>query len=307
MLSHVLRLALVCFAALASSSVASSAQTAPAAPTVIYTLDAASGYTEGCQAPCLCPIWFTPDLVGTMGVTFKNTTPGGFDVYSISNVNWVVGFGAQEQRVIGRGTYRVGGPGAPQHQLRLLLKTDTGPAVNFDSGLVPTTSTFPTIDISIAMNNFVCYDRVFTISATPVTQAELVPYRLQNSDFLEGCQPPCKCLIANFDATGGFRLIDLGPASDPTHLHYALVNLTLESSGSFAGPGNEYRGVGMYSVDALAIEHRLVCDTFEKSGAWTRFDSGRVSGGLPGAPVIDIDVAQNGFYCYDRVFEIYAQ
>lgn len=283
-----------------------SAQTTASRP-VLYRLAPSSSYEEGCQEPCLCPISWSDDLFGTLLVTFDHSSPNWFDYYRVEQVNWVLDFGGVARRITGNGEYRVGGPVALTQQLTLDLATDGGAPVHFDSGLVPGGGPVPSIAIAIAMNNFFCYDRVFSLDATPVTAAEIRPYSMKGSDYVVGCQPPCLCPIALFHATGRFGLVDLGPASDPTHQHYALVNVGWQTVPGPTPPDRMFRGFGIYALDASTLQHRLTCDFTDGNGVTARFDSGLVTGGSAFPPRIDIDMAVNGFYCYDQVLQFRAR
>lgn len=298
--------ALVSAAAWPSGATAHAAVVNPAAAPVVYRLDKAANEVQGCFEPCKCPIWLNEDLVGTMSLRFDHSAPNWFDYYDVSDVNWVVGYGASEQRITGRGTYRVGGPVAVTQQLTLSLSIDGAAPVVFDSGLVPGGS-LPALDIAIAMNGFFCFDRVFSVVASPVPANELVPYRLRGASFAEGCQQPCLCPIWLSELNGNFALVDLGLASDPAHMHYALVDIGWRIKAAGGNPARTFAGVGIYSIDALGVQHRLVCDIAEGNAKPQRFDSGLVAGGIAFAPVIEIDMALNGFFCWDQVFGVRAQ
>lgn len=274
---------------------------------VLYRLEAASGYAEGCQAPCLCPIAWSDDLFGTMVITFDHSSPNWFDDYRVEDVNWVVSLGGADHRITGSGEYRLGGPVALTQELTLDLSTDGGAPVHFDSGLVPSGSAFPTFDIAIAMNNFFCYDRVFQLSAKPVHASAIVPFGLLRSGYTLGCLPPCSCPISRFRVAGGFGLLDLGPPSDPLRSNYALVGLAWQTLPAPAPPDRCFAGFGLYSLDRGATQHRRVCDVTDGNGLSTRFDSGLVTGGLTFPMILNVDVAVNGFYCYDQVLNLRAR
>ena len=303
MFGRVLALRLVSLAALAGLTAAQATTT----PT-LYRLDAPASFEEGCLPPCLCPIWLTDDLLGTFALRYDHSDPAGFDHYVVDNVNWVVGGGGggTARRVTGSGTYRVGGQFAVQHQLQLDLSTDGDPAIAFDSGLIQGGGSFPALDISIAQNGFYCYDRVFNVASSPVPAGQVTPYGLRNSHYQEGCLPPCACPIFQRRALGRFGLLDLGPTSDPTVHHYALVDVAW-STPPPAPATQRFKGFGIYSLNTGTATHRLVCDLTDGNALTQRFDSGVVAGGSSFPPLIDISVAVNGFYCYDQVFVIRAK
>jgi hypothetical protein len=72
-----------------------------------------------------------------------------------------------EYTLIGEGEYRVGGKVALQHEMILDLSVNGGPPQHFESGLVAVGSEFPAIDISLAVNEFFCWDSVLVVSAAP--------------------------------------------------------------------------------------------------------------------------------------------
>jgi len=296
-------LALVSMSTVVPTESSASAAVNPAAAPVLYRLDADSNEVQGCFDPCDCPIWFNDDLVGTMVVRFDHSEPNWFDYYNVTDVNWVLGYGANATRVTGRGTYRVGGPVALMHQMTLSLSIDGAAPIVFDSGLVPGSGAPGTIDIAIAMNGFYCFDRAFTLSAEPVPANEIVPYGLRGATFTEGCQQPCLCPIWQTGLRGGFALVDLGLASDPAFMHYALVDIAWRAQ---ATPPRTFKGLGIYGIDAVGVQHQLVCDIAEGSAKPQRFDSGLVPGGIAFAPQIEIDMALNGFFCWDQVFGVRA-
>jgi hypothetical protein len=311
MIAKRMRAAFVCLFALASTSAllptesSASAAANPAPAPVLYRLDADSNEVQGCFDPCKCPIWLNDDLVGTMVLRFDYSAPNWFDYYQVADVNWVLGYGANAKRVTGRGTYRVGGPVALMQQMTLSLSIDGAAPVVFDSGLVAGGGAPNAIDVAVAMNNFFCFDRAFTISAEPVPAVEIVPYKLNaGATFTEGCQDPCLCPIWQTGLKGGFGLVDLGLASDPAFMHYALVDIGWRTQST---PSRGFKGLGIYGIDAVGVQHQLVCDIAEGSGKRQRFDSGLVPGGLAFAPQIDIDMALNGFFCWDQVFGVHAQ
>jgi hypothetical protein len=300
-----LRTTTACFVMFAALVATATAQVV-AAP-VLYRLDAPASYEEGCQPPCACPIWTTDDLFGTLTVRFDHSDPAWFDHYVIDDVNWVIDALGNQWHVSGNGVYKVGGQFAIRQQLQLILSIDGAAPVRFDSGLVLGGGTFPALAIDIAQNGFFCWDRVFRLHASAVPAGQSVPYRLWNASYLEGCWPPCLCPLLQLPSAGRFDLIDLGPASDPAKQHYALVNIDWRTRSAPANANSRFRGFGLYSLDATTAQHRLICDLTDATGVEQRFDSGHVPGGVGVPASIDIDIAQNGFYCYDRVFQLSAR
>jgi len=308
MFTQLVRLAVLgLFASVAAPTTqpVTAAQIAAPAP-VLYRLDAAANLVEGCQEPCKCPLWLNEDLVGTFVLRFDHSEPNWTDVYAVESVNWMLGYGPTAQRITGSGELRVGGQLAVTQQLTLDLSFDGAPPMHFDSGAVPLAAPLPKLDIAVAMNGFFCFDRVFSVVAAPVPQAEVVPFRLRSSTLEVGCQAPCSCPILLEAVAGRFGLVDLGLASDPAHMHYALVDLRWRTRPAAGNPARTYSGFGLYAIDALGAQHRLQCDLSEDGAAPVHFDSGLVPGGIAFAPQIEIDIAQNDFFCFDRVFRLHA-
>jgi hypothetical protein len=291
--------------ALLATPSTSAAQTLPAA--TLYRLTASASFEEGCQPPCECVLWPTDDLFGTMTVAFDHSDPSGFDHYDVENVNWVYTLGNAQHRVTGKGEYRVGGPVALLQQLRLDLSIDGGPTIAFDSGIVAGGASFPTIDVAIAQNGFYCYDRVFTVAASPVPASELAPYVLGRSGCFIGCFDPCDCPLAKFRLAGGFSLVDLGPTSDPLQRHHALVDVDWHTVPTPAPRSQAFRGFGIYTRHVGTMQQRLVCDLTDGNNLTQRFDSGLVLGGGLFPARIDADLSVNGFYCYDTALLIHAR
>ena len=289
--------------AVTSLATATLAQVGPA-PT-LYRLDASTTFEEGCQPPCACPIAITSDVFGTFTLRYTSSDPAGFKHYAVERVNWSVEMPGSVRRVSGGGEYKVGGQFAITQQLQLGLSFDNGTTVQFDSGLVPGGS-LSLIDIDIARNGFYCWDQVFRLSATPVPASAIVPYHLVNSSYMVGCLPPCLCPIFTYSIAGSFNLVDLGPASTVTMQHYALVDIHWQTLPSPAPPDQNFNGFGIYRLDAGAGKQRLICDLTDGNGLKQRFDSGDVVGGNNFPAKLEVQIALNGFNCYDKVFDLHA-
>jgi hypothetical protein len=296
------------FAILAAvTSLATAAQSQLSQSPTLYRLDPATSFEEGCQPPCQCPIITTSDVFGTFTLRFTNSDPAGFNHYAVERVNWEVDMPGSVRRVTGSGQYKVGGQFAISQQLQLDLSFDGAAAVHFDSGVVAGGGGFPAIVIDIARNGFYCWDQVFRLQASPVAATSLVPYHLENSQYLVGCLPPCLCLLQTFTAVGTFNLLDLGPSTTSTIQHYALVDIHWQTLPSPAPPDQNFTGFGIYRLDAGTGKQRLVCDLTDGNALTQRFDSGTVAGGDNAPGKIDIDIATNGFYCFDHVFKLHAR
>lgn len=129
----------------------------------LYKLTEESHYIEGCFDPCMCPIFMNISLQGSFQLLPVSQTEDGafFDVLA---VDWAFIQEGEIVPVSGSGLYQVE---AEQHRLTLDLKVGDDPVQHFDSGLVPLQSELPGISISVALNDFFCYDYVFGIIAIP--------------------------------------------------------------------------------------------------------------------------------------------
>jgi hypothetical protein len=298
----------------AASIPGAAAQTAANAPT-LYQLSAASGYEDGCFDPCLCPVHITDGLAGTLRLTLAPPEPG-YTVYRVDQVNWLVP--GVDLRVSGSGTYRMSTDATRMQQLTLDLVIDGRPQQHFDSGLVMGGSAFPQIDITVSMNNLICHDTVFHVSAAPMN-ARPVPYGLFGSKYLEGCFGPCDCAVVSKPLQGRFGLVKIG--GDKLGTDYAVVDLrwlvrqasTLPVSDSYPVTGfGIYRTRAGGGATTVMPSQRMTLFLSEAGGAPVRFDSGVVPGGEPGpggGPPrrIDVDLAANGFACTDRVYSLHAR
>jgi len=132
-----------------------------------YRLLRASDIQEGCFAPCLCPISLGEDLKGRFRLTFAGND-SLFANYRVSDATIVA---PQFSRTYtGGGTYRIGGEFALVQQMTLDL-TSGGVEQRFDSGVVQATGPvprWPRIDVTLARNNFFCFDTALHVVAAPV-------------------------------------------------------------------------------------------------------------------------------------------
>jgi hypothetical protein len=274
----------------------------------LYRLEVGSNFTRGCYPPCLCPIATTSNIRGTFKLTFDHQDPL-FTYYRVGNVNWNVTLGNQEFRVIGSGTYKRGGQLAQQHQMTLTLTVDGVQPQTFDSGLVQGGGSFPDISITVSVNGMQCYDTVVGIVAKVVPAADIVPYNLKDSNYEEGCFPPCDCLLQTWPLAGTFRLVALPNATTPIHREWALVDINWNTITT-TPPGRNFTGFGNYAITDVGPTNnqRMQLDIFEPTGTATptRFNSGTVAGGSQ-FPEIDINLAVNGFVCYDRAFFLHCK
>ena len=135
---------------------------------VTYALDAGSTFQRGCFPPCLCPIFMTDKIQGTFTLEFIGSD-GQFDQYAVSDVQLIVLKAHEVIPISGSGTYQIGGEPVRQ---RLSFDLAVGDEEHrFDSGLVPATAFFPTINVAISIHGMRCFDTAIAILASPVVQA----------------------------------------------------------------------------------------------------------------------------------------
>jgi len=278
------------------------AQTAAAMPQEqIYRLAPESGFEEGCFDPCMCPVHYTAGLIGTMRLVPGAPNPA-YAVFEVREVNWFVP--SPEHWITGSGTYRIGGQPAMQ-QLTLDLVVGDRAVQHYDSGLVLAGSGLPEIAVTISMNNMVCHDTVFHLVARPIVLREIVPYALNWSTYAEGCFGPCDCATIAKPLTGRFGLLKLGRGEAGEDFAVLDFRGWVREPGA-ATDGWPVFGSGIYRVGTIARDQRMRLALLENGRGPTRFDSGTVpeDGNLKR---VDIDVAENGFACYDRVYSIHAR
>jgi hypothetical protein len=230
---------------------------APASAQIItgpipYALDSASDYTHGCYPPCLCPIFFNPDLTGTFTLHFTSADPAGYVHYDVLNVDMYVG-ATNPDHVTGTGQYRRGGAVAVLEQLTLDLSVNGAAPEHFDSGLVSPAATFPNLDISVSINGMVCLDTVYHIVAGPAEAGT-------GYCFGDGSGTACPCGNSGAQGNGcanslngsGANLLGSGSAS------LSSDNVVLQSFGTpdaaalfFQGTSQTNGGAGTVFGDGL--------------------------------------------------------
>ena len=139
----------------------------------LYSLEKASDFQEGCFYLCECPIVMRNDLQGRFTL-IPSGTENGYDVFSVVDVEWTVGADliGPPIEIHGSGSYRTS---AQSQELALDLVVGARKVEHYDSGLVPVTQPFPTIDIDIVTFPYGCYDTVMHLSALPATQGVRPP------------------------------------------------------------------------------------------------------------------------------------
>jgi len=280
------------------------AQTATSPQSTLYRLSPKSGFEEGCFPPCECLVHLTDGLMGTFLMTPAAPDPL-FQVFDVTEVNWLVpGLG---YRVTGSGTYRIGGEFARMHQLQLDLKVADREVQHYDSGLIAGGAEFPAIVLSISMNKMICHDTVFNLEAKPVPATEIVPFVLRGSTYQEGCFGPCLCVVVSTPTDGRFGLLPLNETE--SEADFAAVDIrwvVRQSSTGTTIDKTSVTGYGIYRVFKNLARQRMILDLIENGRGPTRFDSGDVPGGAD-RKRIDVNVAANGFACFDRVYSIHAK
>jgi hypothetical protein len=270
----------------------------------LYQLTPDASFEEGCFPPCLCVTHHYDGLIGTFRMTPAAPDPL-FEVFDITEVNWLVprlGY-----RVTGKGTYRIGGEFGRMHQLQLDLEVGDRDVVHYDSGLLFGGAEFPGIAITIAMNGMICTDTVFHVRAKPALISQAKPYALIGSSYDEGCYGVCLCVVVSHPLLGRFGLLTLNETAQGGD--YAVLGIdwrVRDPNSPTVIDLKKTTGYGLYRFSRTDGTQRMLLDLIEDGAGPTRFDSGTVQGG-GNLQLIDIDVAANGFACFDRVYSIHAK
>jgi len=136
-------------------------------PPAVYEVLADSEFTQGCYPPCRCLIRSTPGVAGTFTVVHRDSDPL-FEHYEIRAIDWTIPEDPP-RRVIGSGTYSIGGEVAVEHSLELDVSIDGGEVQHLVSGRVVGGAGFPrVIEATVAENGMVCFDTVFALRARRV-------------------------------------------------------------------------------------------------------------------------------------------
>lgn len=129
----------------------------------VYELTPESNYIEGCYNPCDCPIFMNETLQGRFVLSNVSQTADRA-VFEVTAIEWQFRQGDEIKLVSGSGSYEID---SGQQRMRLDLVVSGYPERRFDSGWVPLLNDLPRISVAVAVNNFFCYDYVFTINAVP--------------------------------------------------------------------------------------------------------------------------------------------
>jgi hypothetical protein len=277
-------------------------------PDGVYRLTPEAAFQRGCFPPCLCPVMESGPMRGTFRLTYESSDPL-FDHYAVTGVHWIAAVGDTELRIVGAGTYQIGGEFALTQRMQLDLWVDAGPWAHFDSGLVPIADPKqPGMDITVSINGMYCFDTALRVAALPVPRDEVVSYTLGGgSQYQEGCWPPCDCMLNSPQpVTGTFGLVPL--QTGPLFMEYAVVDVNWLIDGRPPTQGDpRVTGGGTYRVGGeVAVMQQMVLDLSFGAGDPVRFDSGLVPGG-GSFPAIDITIDLNGFVCFDQAFYLHAR
>ena len=210
-----------------------SQETAESHAAVAYGLTARSTFQQGCFPPCRCLLEAETPLRGTFTLTPRRTDAEGFRHYAVTDVRWVVLDDEHNVRlkIAGSGSYRVNPATATGvQQMKLTLEVGDEGTLEFDSGLVPGGYLFPTIDIVLTENGFVCFDRVLHVVATPREQlpmprhAGFVLHPRKSSVGLELLRGSARGRLA-----GGLRLF-LGDPDVPVIALAGMTGVSVEAA-----------------------------------------------------------------------------
>lgn len=138
------------------------------APGAWYRLTRDAEFTRGCYDPCDCLIFTTPDFRGMFRLV-RLETDSAHPAFAVEGVRMLARFQDERFFLSGRGVYQLGASGDERlNAMTLRLSLSGEPVETFESGVVPIGAEFPRIDITLSMNEMVCFDTVLRISARPV-------------------------------------------------------------------------------------------------------------------------------------------
>ncbi|HET6516018.1 MAG TPA: hypothetical protein VFG09_12715 [Thermodesulfovibrionales bacterium] len=134
----------------------------------LYDLLPGATFQEGCTGPCLCPVMLAADMSGTFRLV-RLSPDGSFSRYLMCEISWAArnSFAGVTSLITGQGIYRFQSePADGMQQLTLDLSIDGNAPQHFDSGLVPATSQFPAISLSLDEGSK-CFNIWLVINAAP--------------------------------------------------------------------------------------------------------------------------------------------
>lgn len=306
----------------------------------VFRFNRHSGYFLASNGPVPIPPMTAPPGLGTLVIRPtvlplpSPTDPRPLRAFSVSDFNGV--FTTPDSTAVyitGSGRYQlfasVGPLAVLGHRMTLTLRVGNAGDVVYDSGLVPLTTPLSAagltaVDVTVLSpaTNSSARRMAIRVAANLVSPQEIRPYIVQSrtSAFVQGCYDPCLCPIRSVPLTGRFGLVALpGPgdvsASRPSA--YALVGMNLvpledpqtNSRRGWIGTGilrfyrlnstNEPRQQLVASL-LPPPDPNLPSPQVPRP---VRFDSGvaQVTAAFPG---INVSIANNGFVCFNTVFQI---
>ncbi|MFO0874535.1 MAG: hypothetical protein U0575_11270 [Phycisphaerales bacterium] len=184
--------------------------------TVPYALNTDAEFSKGCYPPCACPLLFAP-LGGTLSLEKTGSNPL-FVTYAVEAVAFTVALGGTTIDISGKGTYTIGGEVALLQRMELDLVVGDDPTTHYDSGMVPVTTPFPALDVTVSRNGMFCFDTVLHIAADPTgPSADLGGDGIVGGGDLGAmlgqwgpCMPPGGACPADLDGDGTVGPKDLG-------------------------------------------------------------------------------------------------
>lgn len=138
----------------------------PLAPgPIVLELTPDSAYTTGCFPPCLCPIRTADGVKGTLAFRLTESNPL-FDTYAVEADLTVPG--DPLVRLVGAGTYKVGGEVALAQEMELDLAGPDGALERYKSGTVPEGGLFPgALAVEVSIGTRECFDTILDLRAKP--------------------------------------------------------------------------------------------------------------------------------------------
>lgn len=148
------------------------ASPAPTDQVIPYRLNEKSTFQRGCLGMCDCLAGPLLPIKGNFAlVPLASEAP--FRQYAVVDVRWLVprnprtAATAAATPIQGAGFYTVGGEGAPQQSLSLLLSVGREEPATYESGWIAGGDAFPRIDALMSENGSNCFDTLIDVHAEP--------------------------------------------------------------------------------------------------------------------------------------------
>lgn len=281
---------------------------------------------------------------GTMNWQLLPTMqPGNTPLFGITDVNWLIkdNVSTEETYVSGGGTYRVwpsvGLLQVVGHQMTLQLKWGNDSTLRtFDSGVVAMVGSQAGRNVDIVLTE-VRNTRdnrapaTIRVRAGALPQSAIRPFAagMADNEFLSGCYDPCACALQMQQMDGRFGVVELPPTfvtQNGVNREVALVNMNFRVLEPQVTPVTPlppptvlrtFRGAGILqqvpqfprpeTPSVMQRVHANLVDSLPTLVAQDQFfDSGWV-GATVAWPRIDVSIADNDFFCYNRVLHINAR